>query len=55
VLTYLRDHGIASDRLSYKGFGSSEPTDSNKTVGGRENNRRVDFVIQFKILDRSAQ
>jgi outer membrane protein OmpA-like peptidoglycan-associated protein len=54
VLTYLRDHGIAPDRLSYKGFGSTVPTDSNSTVAGRENNRRVDFVVQFKIIDRSA-
>jgi outer membrane protein OmpA-like peptidoglycan-associated protein len=55
VLAYLRNHGIASDRLSYKGFGSTEPTDTNATALGRENNRRVDFVIQFKILDRSIQ
>jgi outer membrane protein OmpA-like peptidoglycan-associated protein len=54
VLAYLRDHGIAPERLSYKGFGSSEPTDSNTTVAGRENNRRVDFVVQFRIIDRSA-
>ena len=55
VLNYLRVHGIASDRLSYKGFGSTEPTDTNTTVLGRENNRRVDFVVHFRILDRSAQ
>jgi outer membrane protein OmpA-like peptidoglycan-associated protein len=54
VLTYLRDHGIAPDRLSYKGFGSTEPTDSNATVAGRENNRRVDFVVHFRIIDRSS-
>jgi outer membrane protein OmpA-like peptidoglycan-associated protein len=54
VLTYLRDHGIAPERLSYKGFGSTEPTDSNATVAGRENNRRVDFVVHFRILDRST-
>jgi outer membrane protein OmpA-like peptidoglycan-associated protein len=55
VLAYLRNHGIAANRLSSKGFGSTEPTDSNATALGRENNRRVDFVIQFKILDRSVQ
>ena len=55
VLAYLRDHGVASERLSYVGFGESAPTDSNQTVAGRENNRRVDFVVHFKILDRSAQ
>jgi outer membrane protein OmpA-like peptidoglycan-associated protein len=55
VLGYLRDHGIASERLSYVGFGESVPTDSNQTIAGRENNRRVDFVVHFKIIDRSAQ
>ena len=55
VLNYLRAHGIAADRLSYKGFGESEPTDTNTTAAGRENNRRVEFVVHFKILDRSVQ
>lgn len=55
VVKYLRDHGIPAERLSYKGFGETAPTDSNKTVGGRENNRRVEFVVHFNILDRSAQ
>ena len=55
VLRYLRDHGIAGERLSSRGFGSSEPSDSNKTAAGRESNRRVEFVVQFIILDRSAQ
>lgn len=54
VITYLRNHGIPAERLSFKGFGESTPTDTNKTVAGRENNRRVEFVVQFKILDRSA-
>jgi outer membrane protein OmpA-like peptidoglycan-associated protein len=55
VLAYLRNHGVASDRLSFKGFGESTPTDTNTTVAGRENNRRVEFVVQFKIIDRSAK
>ncbi|MEO7327710.1 MAG: OmpA family protein [Minicystis sp.] len=55
VLAYLHDHGIASERLTYKGFGESVPTDTNDTVAGRENNRRVDFVVMFKIIDRSVQ
>lgn len=55
VLNYLREHGIASERLSYKGFGESSPIDSNKTLEGRENNRRVEFVVHFKILDRSTK
>lgn len=55
VLDYLRNHGIAADRLGSKGFGESTPTDTNKTVEGRENNRRVEFVVHFRIIDRSTK
>jgi flagellar motor protein MotB len=27
------------------GFGETRPVDTNKTVAGRENNRRVEFII----------
>ncbi len=50
VVDYLVAHGIARDRLSAKGFGSSVPVDTNTTLAGRENNRRVEFIVQFKIL-----
>ena len=55
VLTYLREHGIRAERLSSKGLGESNPADTNNTVEGRENNRRVDFIVKFRIIDRSAQ
>jgi outer membrane protein OmpA-like peptidoglycan-associated protein len=45
VRDYLVGHGIAEDRLEAKGHGSQYPIDSNKTLSGRENNRRVEFVI----------
>jgi outer membrane protein OmpA-like peptidoglycan-associated protein len=54
VLEYLATHGIARDRLSYKGFSSSEPTDSNNTVVGRENNRRVEFVVNFILVNTTS-
>ena len=41
----LVDHGVAGDRVEAKGFGSGRPIDSNKTLEGRENNRRVEFLI----------
>jgi len=50
VLDYLVAHGIAPDRLVSKGFASSVPADTNATVAGRENNRRVEFVVHFVIL-----
>lgn len=56
VLEYLTVHGIAKDRLVAKGFSSSVPIDSNATVAGRENNRRVEFVVNFILLnDGSSQ
>jgi outer membrane protein OmpA-like peptidoglycan-associated protein len=51
VLGYLVEHGIAKERLVSKGFSSSVPTDTNDTVAGRENNRRVEFVVNFNILN----
>jgi len=46
VANYLIEQGISGDRLSYKGFGESEPIDSNETEAGRKNNRRTEFVTK---------
>jgi outer membrane protein OmpA-like peptidoglycan-associated protein len=51
VLGYLVSHGIAKERLVSKGFASSVPVDTNTTAAGRENNRRVEFVVSFLILN----
>ncbi|WP_148273220.1 Ig-like domain-containing protein [Stigmatella aurantiaca] len=46
VRTYLIEkEGIAADRLEAVGYGETKPVDTNDTVAGRENNRRVEFII----------
>jgi outer membrane protein OmpA-like peptidoglycan-associated protein len=54
VLDYLAAHGIGKDRLASKGFSSSVPIDTNATAAGRENNRRVEFVVNFNIIDKGG-
>jgi outer membrane protein OmpA-like peptidoglycan-associated protein len=51
VLDYLVAHGIGKERLVSKGFASSVPADTNATAAGREANRRVEFVVNFIILN----
>ncbi len=45
VVDYLISKGIDSHRLQYKGFGKSQPIDSNTSDEGRARNRRVEFKI----------
>ena len=45
VYDFLLEKGIAAERLSYTGFGESQPVLSNDTDEGRSENRRVEFVI----------
>jgi len=42
---YLVAQGISVDRLSYEGFGESQPVADNRYRDGREQNRRVEFDI----------
>lgn len=45
VYQWLIDKGVASERLRFKGFGESQPIDSNDTEEGRQKNRRTEFVV----------
>jgi outer membrane protein OmpA-like peptidoglycan-associated protein len=45
VYDYLISKGISTDRVSYEGFGSSKPIDTNESDSGKFNNRRVEFEI----------
>lgn len=47
VISYLIREGVNNSRLSAKGYGSTQPIDTNDTIEGRANNRRV----EIKILD----
>ncbi|HEY4188621.1 MAG TPA: OmpA family protein [Polyangia bacterium] len=55
VLAYLVAHGIDKQRLVSKGFASSVPIDTNATAAGRENNRRVEFVVNFTIVNDGSK
>jgi outer membrane protein OmpA-like peptidoglycan-associated protein len=46
VKTYLVGKGVATDRLTATGFGSSKPIADNKTKEGQKANRRVEFKVQ---------
>jgi outer membrane protein OmpA-like peptidoglycan-associated protein len=41
----LLKRGVGGERLESIGYGETQPIDSNKTVNGRQHNRRVEFVI----------
>jgi outer membrane protein OmpA-like peptidoglycan-associated protein len=45
VKAFLSNAGVAASRLEAKGFGPDRPADSNSSEKGRENNRRVEFVV----------
>lgn len=48
VKKWLIDHGVDTSRLESKGFGQDKPIDTNETDSGRQNNRRVQFIILEK-------
>jgi outer membrane protein OmpA-like peptidoglycan-associated protein len=45
VRDYLVSHGVDASRLVAVGYGEALPLASNKTVEGREQNRRVEFIV----------
>ena len=46
VADSLEHDGIASDRISAKGFGTRSPVATNDTEEGRRQNRRVEVIIE---------
>jgi outer membrane protein OmpA-like peptidoglycan-associated protein len=46
VVKYLTDKGVDGGRLTPRGFGESQPIETNNTAEGRAKNRRVVFTIE---------
>ena len=54
VYHYVASKAINPNRLNYKGFGEVQPVDTNETDEGRQNNRRVEFVM-LEINDENVK
>lgn len=48
VVNYLVKNGTATNRLTFKGYGSSKPIADNQTDVGKEKNRRVEMMVVDK-------
>ena len=45
VVNYLVSKGIERSRLSFKGYGKTQPIEGNDTEESRQKNRRVEFEV----------
>ena len=50
VRDYLTKAGVASNMVTSKGFGKTQPAVSNDTAAGRQQNRRVEMVVSGEII-----
>lgn len=46
VVKYIRSKGVASERMTARGYGEANPAFGNGTLEGRQKNRRVVFVVK---------
>lgn len=47
IALYLREQGIALDRITYEGLGTAKPVMNNDTYAGRQMNRRADIAVVY--------
>ena len=45
TMDFLVSQGVASDSVTFKGFGEGSPIATNDTAAGRQENRRVELVV----------
>ena len=45
VKAYLESKGVDGERMTARGYGSSQPVASNDTLDGKAQNRRIEFLI----------
>lgn len=51
VVRYIHDkHGIEWEKFSAAGYGEYRPIAENETAGGRQQNRRVNFIIERAVI-----
>lgn len=54
VRDYLVQQGIAAGTIEARGFGKTQPIDSNETAEGRQHNRRVELVLSGDAIGKTA-
>lgn len=50
VRDYLTQQGMASNSVTAKGFGKTQPVASNDSAEGRQQNRRVEMVVSGEVI-----
>lgn len=54
VRDYLVRQGLASDAITWRGFGEAQPVASNDSASGRQQNRRVELVVSGSAIGYQA-
>ncbi len=55
ALDYLVSQGVPANSIASRGFGKTNPIESNDTAQGRERNRRVEIVLSGEAIETSAR